>query len=202
MARRRRYCPSGPRDLGMDSGWIDILGTVDQAAASAALTYEAINDTPFMRYWWRHDQQDAITILFQAPHGWALDAVEPHIHLLCGSNTGGVVAYDGYACWTAHNSGLAVPALAQLPAFSAPVTIASGLLWQETIVSLGMFTPPAAAKVPSADLMLYVRRNGTSPTDTYSGSKSGPGTAAANLGIQFVDCHAHVNKLGTASIYR
>ena len=31
MARRRRYPPSGPRDVASDAGYTDVLGTVDQA---------------------------------------------------------------------------------------------------------------------------------------------------------------------------
>lgn len=186
----------------MENGWIDIIGTVDQAAAAAALTYEAVNDTPFMRYWTRHDQTDALTLTYQMPHGWDKGYVEPHIHWLCGSNVSGDVSLTVYYCWTGYLTGLAVPALASLPTFTGVYTIPANLLWQEHIVSLGAITPPAAAKKPSSDLMVFIRRNGTSPADTYNGSKpGGSGTAAANLGLQFADCHVRVDRLGTEGIY-
>lgn len=205
MARQRRYCPSGTRDpsLALSPGYTDVIGTVDQAAAAAALTYEAYRDTPFLMYWMRNDQNDALSLKYQMPHGWDLSAVEPHMHILCGASVTGNVVLDGYYTWS-HISGS--PILGPLntwTTFRTITTIQGSWQWTERGISLGLITPPAAAKVNSANLMIYLRRPGAAdPDDTYDGAKpTPPGTAAANLGIVYLDCHVRLNHLGSVNLY-
>lgn len=203
MARKRRYCPSGRLDssLVIDKGYTDVIGTVDQAAASAALTYEAYRDTPFLLYWMRHDQDDAMSLKYQMPHGWDLTAVEPHIHVICGASVTGVVVFDGYYAWS-HISG--APILGPLSTwtpFRVTATIQGSWQYTERGISFGLITPPVAAQVNSANLLFYVRRPGAAdPADTYTGSKPS-GTNAANLGVCYLDCHVRLQRFGSTSLY-
>lgn len=203
MARKRRYAPSGKVDpsLSIEAGYTDVLGTVDQAAAAAALTYEAYRDTPFMFYWMRRDQDDALSLRFQMPHGWDLTAVEPHMHVICGSPSSGVVVIDGYYTWSHISGSPVLGPLSAWTAFRVLTTLAGTYQYTERGLSLGLITPPAAAQVGSANLLVYLRRPGASDSaDTYEGSKADH-TQAANLGVCYIDCHVRLNRLGSSALY-
>lgn len=201
MARKRRYSPSGKIDLAIEPGYTDVIGFVDQAAAAAALTYEAYRDTPFMMYWTRRDQDDALSLRYQMPHGWDLSAVEPHLHVLCAASSTGTVVIDGYYTWS-HISG--APILGPLSSWNSyrvTQSLSGTYQYTERGISLGLITPPVAARVASANLLIYVRRPGSSDAgDTYDGSKPF-GTQAANLGILYADCHVRIGRFGTAALY-
>lgn len=203
MSRKRRYCPSGRVDTiaPIDAGYDDVQGTVDQAAASAALTYETYRDTPLSLYWMRHDQNDAMSLRFQMRHGWDFSAVEPHFHVLCAGPSDGVLVLDGYYAWT-HISGSPVlgPLSAWTP-FRVTASLTAAMQWTERGISLGLITPPDPAKVNSANLWMFVRRPGAAdPADTYQGTKP-TGTGAANIGIVNIDAHVRVYRFGSANLY-
>lgn len=169
--------------------WDDVLGSISQGTAGAALTYEVYRDTAFMMYFMRHDQDDALSFVFQFPHTWKYNTnVKPHLHVIpmADPSSSEDVYFTGYYAWT-KAGGAALPALSSWTTFTKTQAIAPGDIYIQKLVSLVTITPPSEAR-GSTCLMLYVRRNGTSPNDTYTTSKSS-GTSQANLGLVSADVH-------------
>lgn len=175
--------------------WIDVIGSIDQAAGAASLTQEALRDTAILMYWMRRDQNDAFTLRFQMPHGWDYSTyVNPHLHLLAAGDADGTIAFDGYYHWSSIGSSLTVSALSGWTTYTKSRVTTAAEQWREVAVSLGPITPPAGV-ADSAHLWVYVRR--VAATDTYEGNKTGGGTAAANVGLISFDCHCRVNAPGS-----
>lgn len=183
---------------GFPDSWDDVIGPIDFAASVAALTIETYRDTPVLVSSFRHDQDDALTLRYQMPHGWDLGIVDPHLHFIPAAAASGNMILDGYIAWS-HAGTLALPALSGWTPFTVTKAIASGDQWIEQVVSLGSCVPPTAAQSPSAQLWVYLRRPGNSnPLDTYSTNKVG-GTTAANVVLAAADCHVRRNRAGTDS---
>jgi hypothetical protein len=188
--------------LAIPAGYDDVQGTIDQATAVAALTYEAYKDTPFMQYWFRRDQDDSLSMTYQMRHNWLLNSVEPHIHLTLAGPTDGNVVLTGRLAWSSFAGNLAIPSWAGWTPFTVTVPFLGADIWLPKAVSLGQYMPPAAARYPSAMLRVWIQRPGaTDPNDTYAGNKPAPGTAAANLGVEFADCHIQLAGFGTKTLY-
>lgn len=176
--------------------WTDLIGNVEHAAGLAGMTRETLRDTPTNLYWFRRDQKDALDLRYQLPHGWDRTRVEPHIHFVPAGAGAGDLVLDGYYVWIA--VGQPVPELAGWIAFTKTIPIAAGDLYIARAVNLFETTPPPAKAVPSAELWIYLRRN--TDVDTYQGAKA-VGTAAANVGLTFLDMHFRVIDTGTASTF-
>lgn len=184
--------------LAIPAGYTDLLGTFDSSTATADLTYEAYRDTPLRMPWLHRSQDDAISLHYQMPHNWTLTAVEPHVHIIQGAATGGDLVLDGRLAWS--RSGVSnLPAWASWTPFRVKTTL-SATQWTHTMISLGTFTPPAGALYPSASLHVWLRRPGSADAeDTYDGDKVGGPTTAANIGLEYVDCHVQVQGFGTVT---
>ena len=186
--------------LAIPAGYTDVSGTFDASTATADLTYEAFSDTPVRMPWLHRSQDDALSLHYQMPHNWTLTAVEPHVHIIQGAVTGGDLVLDGRLAWS-RKSNLDLPAWANWTPFRV-VTTLTATQWQSFAVSLGSFTPPAGALGPSAVLHVWLRRPGSSDSaDTYEGDKVGGPTAAANVGLEYADCHVQVQGFGTPGLY-
>ena len=179
--------------------WDDVLGDVSQGNGAGALTYEAFRDTPYLMYFMRHDQDDSLHFRFQFPHRWKRGTdVKLHVHILpCADPASNQdIYFDGYYAWSTVD-GTTVPANASWTGFNATEVVANGDIYKQKIVNLASITPPSGAK-ESAFLLVYLRRKGTSASDTYTTNKGG-GTPAANVGLLGVDVHFQVNKIGTVT---
>lgn len=179
----------------VESGWIDIPCRIEQAGGAAALTFEAYRDTEFDAYFMRHDQNDKLSLEWQMPHGWDLQAVRPHLHIEPQVNPASpqVIRFSGKYAWS--RRGAATPADAAWTAFTVDHTVETTDAFIQRTVSLAVVAPPASP-APSDILMMWVKRLGLDAADTYTTSKAS-GTAQANLKISSIDAHVHVNKTGT-----
>lgn len=178
------------------AGWDDQQGDISQGVASSTLTYQAYRDTPFLMYFFRHDQNDVLNMRYQFSHGWNPQTdVLAHLHLIPMADpvSPEVAYFTGVYAWAGFD--LEVPALSSWTAFTASLTINPGDAFKEKFLPLFQATPAANA-TESDILLIQVQRAGTDPTDTYTTSKTG-GTAAANLGILSADVHYSRNKVGT-----
>lgn len=175
--------------------WQDQQGQVNQAAAAAGLTFEAILDTQFNIYWFKHNQTDRIYLSYQFQHGWDKGEVQPHIHVLPSAGTTGSITFNGRYMWSAANSGIAFSTWANWTTWSATRAITAPENNTEVAFNLFTTTPPVSARKPSATLFMTIER--TSGSDTYTGNKVGGGTAAANVGLLFLDVHQLITKTGT-----
>lgn len=178
---------------GYPDTWDDVIGPIDFAASVAALTYEAYRDTPAMVSKMRHDQNDALTLRFQMPHGWDLGNVGPHIHVIPTAAGSGNFVLDGYYTWSRIGT-LALPALSGWTPFTASKALVAGDQYIEQVLSLATVVPPANAKYPSANLWVYLRR--VSATDTYE-TNAPDGTVQANIVLAGADCHVRKSRAGT-----
>lgn len=177
----------------------DIVGMVEQAAAAGALTLDPVQDTNNSLYWFRHDQQDTLSMRYQFDHSWGDTAINPHLHLMSGSPSAGDAVFVGEYAWTRVGSGLVLPALSGWTAFRKVASFTIADRWQEKLVNLATITPPDLAKGASATLWIRVTRDGSDPADTLEGAK-GNGTNQANLGLVFFDCHFDSTSFGTVPV--
>lgn len=177
--------------------WNDLQGDISLGDAVANPTYEAVRDTPFKVYWFRHDQSDEMHFRFQTTHSWdPTSALKFHLHILCGADPVAAqnVRFAGQYAWV--SAGSAVPADADWTRFTADATVSPGDVHKEKIVSVFTATPPAST-LESAILLVFLYRD-SGAADTYTTSK-GYGTAAANVGLLAADCHYQIQKTGTAT---
>lgn len=181
-----------------DRRWTDLYAFMDNGTGPSQLTYEGYRDTGFFMRFFRHNQDDAIFMRYQMPHGWdPTTAVYPHMHLIpMGSGTGTVKMNFIYS-WTLVNG-------SQLPASSGWVTgsvtgsYTAADQYVQKVIGFGAIQPPTGS-VESAVLVVKVERPGASDADdTYTTSKD-HGTASANVGALFFDLHYQQIKAGTVS---
>jgi hypothetical protein len=176
------------------------VGDVNQAAAIAALTHEEYRDTPELWYWLHRSQDDQLSIKWQMRHDWIPSDVYPHLHLVGAAPTTGNVRVVGRYAWS-HTGDLPLPVLAGWGTIDVTVPILDTEQWAPKIASLGPITPPVLAQKPSAFLHLWIQRPGASDAlDTYDGNKPDH-TAAANVGLEGLDCHVYVSGVATAGLY-
>ncbi|MGL4809234.1 MAG: hypothetical protein ACRC4O_10865 [Giesbergeria sp.] len=187
--------------LSTRAGWHDLIGDIQQAAAVGALTSEVYRDTPELWYWLSRSQNDSLSLKFQMPHDWdPTQAIEPHLHVVGAAPTTGNVRIIGRYAWS-HFGDLALPALSGWGTIDTTTQILDTEQWVPKAISLGQLSPPTLAQKPSAFLHLWIQRPGQSDAlDTYDGNKPS-GTAAANLGLEGLDCHVLRTGLATAGRY-
>lgn len=181
------------------TGWNDLLGAVQQGAGAAALTTEAYRDTPFLMSFFRSNQNDSLSFIYQMSHQWqAGTVVRPHVHVIPMADP--VATQNVYIVgqYTWGSTTRVIPANASWTSFTVTVPIDPGDAFLAKIIDVtgGVgFTPPA--DIDESDLLfVYFSRQGTNPLDTYTTGKTG-GTAAANLGLLSFDCHYQAQKIGS-----
>lgn len=179
--------------------WNDQQGDVSQGVGGGVLTYDPLRDTPWRLFCMRHDQDDELSFRFQIDHTWRWDLpVVPHLHILpLADPVAPQVAYfDAYYVWSRPEyAAQPVPAFSGWTWVKIPVTINPGEVYQQKLVSIGSVTPPAWVR-ESSILLLFIRRLGTNPLDTYTTGKD-HGLASANVGLLSADVHFRKNKIGT-----
>ena len=149
--------------------------------------------TTFSMYFFRHDQNDSLSMRFQFPHGVDVSGtiVVPHLHIVpmvAPAAPPENVRFTGAYAWAV--AGTAIPAVGGWTAFGPLlIPIAAGDEWKENKVLLVNIVPPVGYKASSI-LLVNVVRTGTDIGDTYSTNKAvPPGTAAANIGLLSLDVH-------------
>ncbi len=180
-------------------GWNDLIGTVQEGGGATALTTEVYRDTPFLMSFFRHDQNDSLSFIYQMSHAWQPGTiVRPHVHTIPMVDpvaTQNVYIVGQYA-WLSTTR--ALPANASWTAFAVIVPINPGDAFVEKVID----TTDATGITPPADieesdmLAVFFSRQGTNVLDTYTTSKAS-GTAQANLGLVSFDCHFQIQKAGT-----
>lgn len=175
--------------------WDDLYAFIDEGTGPAQLTYEAYRDTGFYMRFYRHNQDDETFVRFQMPHSWdPLTNVRPHMHVIPCASGSGVVKFNYAYTWSLVHGGFSGSAGWISGSVTASYTPANQ--YNQEIISLGTIPPPAGSE-ESAMLVFKIERPGASDAaDTYTASKP-DGTAAANLGILFIDLHHQKIKAGT-----
>lgn len=180
--------------------WDDLQGDISQGTGAAALTYEVYRDTPFFMYFFRHGQNDTLSMRFQFPHGVDLTTpVVPHLHVIPMSSPGAAqnVRIIGQYAWAPE--GVAIPAnVGWTPFGPLIVPYAAADQFKETIINLATIAVPVGFR-GSDILLVFVERNGTDGTDTYNTGKAG-GTATANLGLASMDVHYRKATEGSVTV--
>lgn len=177
--------------------WDDLQGTVSDGnvgAGNTALTLEQYRDTGFLMYFFRHDQNDILNIVYQMTHMWdPTTAVRPHAHVIPMGSVDGNLYFSYQYAWVPANDVLG--AITSWTSGNVTIPILGADQYIHKIVSFGNISPPETAG-PSSMLLFKMTRLGTNPLDTYTSNKSG-GTAAANLGVLYLDLHYQKTKAGT-----
>jgi len=179
--------------------WDDQQGDISEGDGGLALTYEEFRDTPWKIFCMRHDQNDELHFRFQFSHTWKYNtAVVPHLHILPLADPAEtqVAYFDAYYTWSRPEySAEPVPAIADWTWIKIPVSITTGEVYAQKIVSLGSVTPPSWAR-GSTILLLFIRRLGTDGNDTYTTGKD-HGLAQANIGLLSADIHYRKTSVGS-----
>lgn len=169
-----------------DPRWAEVFGVADQAGGAASLTKRQVRDTHHDLYWFRYGQDDAIMFRVEMPHEWDRSIVESHVQVMPGAPTGGNVVFSGEYAWTRANSSLRLPLAAEWIPFSVTTPLASEQQWGEIAITYVAIDPPEEAKGLGATLWICLRRQGTSPSDTYSAQSDG---SLANVGLVSIGLH-------------
>lgn len=181
------------------TGWNDLLGGVSAGLGAAALTTEVYRDTPLLMAFFRANQNDALSFIYQMSHQWQPGTVvRPHVHVVPMADPAATqnVYIVGQYAWASPTRVL--PANAGWTTFAITFAINPGDAFKVKVIDTTNatgITPPAG--IDESDMLcVYFSRQGTDPLDTYSTAKSG-GTASANLGLVSFDCHYQGQKIGS-----
>lgn len=180
--------------------WDDLQGTLHGASGTggAALTYEQYRDTGFNLYFFRHNQDDELSIIYQMPHSWnPTTDVWPHVHLIPMGAGSGDAYFSVLYAWVPVNNILGP--ISTWTSTNATISFVAGDQYKHRVVGLGNIAPPANAG-PSTMFLIKITRLGTNLLDTYTADKP-DGTAAANVGIIFADLHHQKISAGTTGQY-
>lgn len=180
--------------------WDDLQGTIHGSTGThqSDLTYEAYRDTGFNMYFFKHNQDDVINIIFQMTHTWnTTSSVWPHMHVIPMAAGAGDVYFEVKYSWAARGSVL--PAIGSWTTTYSTTTFTADDQYKHKTIGFGDVAPPAGAGA-SAMLLMKLTRLGTNNLDTYTTGKSG-GTAAANLGVLYCDLHFQKTRAGTNTQY-
>jgi hypothetical protein len=178
--------------------WDDVPCRVAQAGGSSALTQEAFRDTAFFAYFMRHDQDDVLHLEWQMPHSWdPTTSVKPHIHLVPMVNPASPqnIRFTGKYVWA--QVGVAIPADASWTAFTVDHTVGTTDEFKQFVVGLATVAPPSNPQESNLLMMWLMRPGSSDAADTYTTSKAGAGTNAANVMVASVDAHFQKVKAGT-----
>lgn len=193
----RSYVNSSGSYIQVSGVWDDVQGSfLNGQAPTGDMTLEQIGTAPALAYFFRHDQNNSASFMYQFPHGWdPTTDVKLHIHCVPMADPAGaqVVVFSGSYAWSVvsqtFNTG------SSWTAFSSTHTVNTGDIAKQFVVPLATITPPGTAK-ESSILFVSIVRAGNDGADTYTTSKP-VGTAAANvLGIT-ADVHFRKTKAGT-----
>ena len=181
------------------TGWNDLLGGASAGLGAAALTTEVYRDTPFLMAFFRSNQNDSLSFIYQMSHQWqAGTVVRPHVHVVPMADPVAPqnIYIIGQYAWGSTTRVL--PANAAWTPFTITFTINPGDAFTVKVIDTTNatgITPPA--DIDESDILcVYFQRNGTNILDTYTTAKVG-GTAAANLGLVSFDCHYQGQKIGS-----
>lgn len=176
-----------PTALGTtsDGAWNDLQGAISEGSGGAALTFAAFRDTPFKLASFRNNQSDELHMVYQMNHAWKPGStVRPHIHVIPLAAATGVIRFVGQYAWAL--SGVEAPANVGWTPFTVDHAVLASEVNKLDIISLAEVVPPAAAQ-ESDCLLVYLKRDGGAPEDTYAG----------NLAAVSLDCHFQMEKDGT-----
>lgn len=180
--------------------WDDLQGTVhgNTGTGNADLTYEGYRDTDFNMYFFRHNQDDQINVIYQMTHTWdPTTQIWPHMHIIPMSNASGVIYFQYSYAWVPRGSILS--ANSGWTTGNVSVSVIPTDQYKHITVGFGNITPPVNAG-PSTMFLFKMKRLGTSPSDTYDTNKT-DGTGSANVGVLYTDLHFQKNKAGTDTQY-
>lgn len=182
--------------------WNDLLGSVEDAVGTAALSREQYGDgagnSGYLMRFWRHDQDDEMQLAFQLTH----DVLVPgearfHIHTIpmavpsAGANT---------VLWTYH--WVIAPVGANVPRTgwtSSAVSQVIATTYTHEIKHI--CSVPLPAGLPASSMLFFrLIRTSSSAADNYAVGKATSGgglTQAANLAMIGLDIHIQRSRVGT-----
>lgn len=184
-----------------DQRWTDLYAFIDDGTGPAQLTYEGYRDTGFFMRFFRYNQDDAIFVRYQMPHGWDPQTdVYPHMHMIPMGSASGTVKMNFAYSWSLLNDGQ-LPAASGWISGSVSGSYTAADQYMQHVIQFGAIQPPASGSIESAILVFKVERPGSSDaTDTYHATKD-HGTNSANIGVLFFDLHYRQIKAGTVNQY-
>jgi hypothetical protein len=187
---------------GLSTRHDDMLGAAQASAGISALTSEAYRDTTFIMPFFRHDQNDTLSLTFQFSHrrnlGSPLDSI--HIHYIPMVNPAAIEnVYFSYSySWKKANEEF--PALVSWVSSNVTMPIQTTDAFKHLYYNLVTNIAAPAVESYSSVLLFRITRLGTDGLDTYDTDKATPpGTGAANLGLLYFDCHYITDRRGSVN---
>jgi hypothetical protein len=189
--------------LGFSGEWRDLLGDVENAIGTSALTLEAYadgtNTSPMLMRFWHATQDDTLYFKFQLDH-WVdlLGQIRFHAHLIPMSlpvaGVSDIVRFKYDYVFAPVNANVPRSGWATN---TINYTVPAADQYEHVVVPIFTANIPANTPASSFVLIRLMRPGATDAADTYSVDKAGPGTGRANLAILGADCHAQASRAGT-----
>jgi hypothetical protein len=169
--------------------WTDlVVSAISADRGGDQLTIEEYRDTPMLKPFLRHDRDSFLCIEYQMPHEWAQTGVRLHAHLIPMAAASGTCQWVGQSSFG--GQGDVVPGNSGWTQFRKGEFFYATDQYKKSYRGVVHIDAPAAPG-NSDVLSVYLRRAGTSGSDTYTGNKTDPvgTTAAANVCIESLDIH-------------
>ena len=162
--------------------WEDWHGVPHEGTGPAELSYETYRNTGFYMTFFRHNQRDALFVVYQMSHTWDVgSSVRPHMHVIPMANVSGSTIFSFAYAWAA--VGDTFPPSSGWFSGSVTSSWSPDDQYKHKIIGFGTVTAPTSS-AESTILVFKCERQ----ADTYSGSKD-HGTPAANLALLDLDVH-------------
>lgn len=160
-------------------------------------TTEVYRDTPQLKSFARHDRDTEIHIDYQMPHPWCGTAVELHAHLIPMGGVTGNAYFSGQYFFG--GIGAETPANSGWTQFTKAVELTAANQYKKIYSDIVTCAAPASPNY-SDILSIFVQREGTNGSDTYTASKDHE-TPQANVCIESVDIHYQRYIVGSEEEY-
>jgi hypothetical protein len=178
--------------------WDDLSNVPTTGPASTALTIELYKATTWYCPFFRNDSERIYSYQYQMPHAWDGSPVFPHVHVVPAADPPvgppQIANFSLRWMWLQVGETIFVNS-ANWNSRSVTLSIVNGDVDKQRILSLGTMDPPTFnPSTDSAILLFSLTRNAP---DGYIASKTGGGTAAANLAVLSSDIHYRKGKNGS-----
>lgn len=166
-----------------DANWNDMIGATAQGVGASSLTATAWGDSRWKAMTFTNNT-DVISMVYQMPHGWALNS-DVRVHLHHTEVAAGTVVFDYEYFWVSRNQAIPLTVAGNWTTGTTSITVAAGDVGKHLIDTLFNVTG-LSGKAVSDCLLVSIKRNASTTVVPY---------------VLFVDAHVQYVSAGTVTEY-